>query len=311
MLLRGGTSKGAYFLASDLPRDEPTLHRVLLAALGSPDVRQIDGIGGGEPLTSKVAIVSRSARPDADIDYRFAQVAVDRPLVDTSLSCGNLLAGVAPFAIEAGLVRARHPETRVRIHAVNTGSLVESVVRTPQRQPLYEGDVAIDGVPGTAAPVLLSYRDIVGSKTGALLPTGSVRDCFEGVEATCIDVAVPVVIIPAAALGKQGTETPAQLNADTELLDRLEEIRRAAAWRMGLGDVRDKVMPKVALISAPAAGGGIRSRYFVPHQCHAAHAVTGAIAVACCAALRGSVAESAPPTPSPCACSSLWVRPAT
>jgi 2-methylaconitate cis-trans-isomerase PrpF len=288
MLIRGGTSKGAFFLASDLPAQSAIRDRVLLAALGSPDPRQIDGIGGADPLTSKVALVGPSIRPD---DYLFAQVTVDRPAVDTSVSCGNLLAGVGPFAIEAGLVRARERETCVRVHAVNTGALIEVVVRTPGHRVQYDGEAAIDGVPGTAAPVLLSYGNVAGAKTGTLLPTGSICDRIEGVDATCIDAAVPVVVIPAAALGKSGGEAPSELNGDRVLLDRIEGIRRIAALRMGLGDVRDKVMPKVALISAPASGLGIRSRYFIPHACHAAHAVTGSIAVACCAVLEGSVAD--------------------
>jgi 2-methylaconitate cis-trans-isomerase PrpF len=291
MLIRGGTSKGAYFLAASLPAEPEVRDRVLLAALGSPDPRQVDGIGGADPLTSKVAIVGRSSRPDADVDYLFAQVAVDRPAVDTSVSCGNLLAGVGPFAIEVGLVPARDPETLVRIHTVNTGGIVEAVVQTPRRRVRYHGEAAIDGVPGTSAPVLLSYGEVAGSKTGSLLPTGSRRDRVEGVDVTCIDAAVPVVVIPASALGKTGNEEPGELNGDAILLDRIETIRRSAGRRMGLGDVRGKVMPKVALVSTPSGGCGIRSRYFVPQACHAAHAVTGAIAVACCAVLEGSVAD--------------------
>jgi 2-methylaconitate cis-trans-isomerase PrpF len=291
MLMRGGTSKGLFFVASDLPAQSNLRDRVLLAALGSPDPRQIDGVGGANPLTSKVAIVGRPSQVGADVDYLFAQVAVDRPIVDTSVSCGNLLAAVAPFAIETGLVRATNPETRVCIHAVNSGDFVEAVVQTPRRRVLYDGDVAIDGVPGTAAPVILGYRDVARNATGSLLPTRSPRDQIEGVNVTCIDAAVPVVIIPAAALGKTGAEAPGELSSDAGLLASIECIRRAAGRRMGLGDVRDKVMPKVALISAPAGGRGIRSRYFVPHACHAAHAVTGAIAVACCATLKDSVAE--------------------
>jgi 4-oxalomesaconate tautomerase len=290
MLIRGGTSKGAFFLASDLPSEIEARDRILLAALGSPDPRQIDGIGGSDPLTSKVAIVGRSRRKDADVDYLFAQVAVDRPIVDTSVSCGNLLAGVGPFAIESGLVHPGNPLTRVRVHAVNTGSLIEVVVRTPGGEPRYDGSIAIDGVPGKAAPVLLNYGDVAGSKTGVLLPTGALRDRIEGVDVTCIDAAVPVVVIAAESLGKSGGETPEELNGDAEMLARIERIRRVAAYRMGLGDVQDKVMPKAALVSAPKFDRGVRSRYFVPHMCHAAHAVTGAIAIACCSVLEGSVA---------------------
>jgi 2-methylaconitate cis-trans-isomerase PrpF len=290
-LYRAGTSKGAYFLTDDLPADVGARDRVLLAALGSPHPRQVDGIGGGDPLSSKVAIVGRSTRPDADVDFLFAQVSVDRACVDPSVSCGNMLAGVGPFAIEAGLVSARQPQTRVRVHAVNTGALVEAVVQTPHGVVRYDGEAAIDGVPGTAAPVRLNYLEAVGGRTGALLPTGSPRDTFEGLEATCIDAAVPLVILAAASLGKHGGETPGQLNADGELLARLERVRRSAALRMGLGSVEGKVEPKVALISPPAGGIGLRSRYFMPWQCHPAHAVNGAIGVACCGLLEGSVAD--------------------
>lgn len=288
--MRGGTSKGAYFQARDLPTDVETSDRVLLSALGSPHPRQIDGIGGADPLASKVAIVSASERPDTDVDYLFAQVRVDRPLVDRSISCGNLLAGVGPFAIETRLVPAKHPETRVRIFAVNTKTRVEAVVQTPDREVCYDGAAVIDGVPGTSAPVRLNYMDLVGTKTGTLLPTGQVREVCEGVEISCLDVSVPAVIIAATSLGKTGNETPTDLNGDREFLSQLERVRRAAAARMGLGDVTDKVMPKAALISTPI-GTGIRSRYFVPHKCHAAHAVTGVICVACCAMLQGSVAD--------------------
>lgn len=291
ILMRGGTSRGPYFNAADLPTDPAVRDRVLLAVMGSPDVRQIDGIGGATSLTSKVAIISPSDHPEADVDYLFAQVSLDRPFVDTSPTCGNILAGVGPFAIETGLVAAEDGRTKVRIRNVNTDSLIDAVVMTPDRQVRYTGDTAIDGVPRTAAPVELNFTNIVGGKTGALLPTGNVRDVIEGVELTCLDVAMPMVIIPATELGKSGHESKAELDADRGFLEQLEMIRQAAARRMGMGDVTDKVIPKVSLLAVPRHGGTISSRYFVPDSCHAAHAVSGAICVACCTALKGSAAD--------------------
>lgn len=290
-LMRGGTSKGPYFRTADLPDDPAVRDRVLLAAMGSPDVRQIDGIGGADPLTSKVAMVGRSSHPRADVDYLFAQVSVDRAIVDTAPSCGNILAGVGPFAIESGMVPAGNGETRVTIFNVNTGSLIEAQVQTPDGEVEYEGDASIDGVPGTAAPVLLSFMDVVGSKTGALLPTGRAIDLIEGVEVTCIDVAMPMVIMRAADLGKTGYESKAEMDPDADLFARIEAIRRIAGDRMGLGDVANKVVPKVGLLAPPRGGGSVTSRYFVPHKLHAAHAVTGGVCVASCCALEGSVAD--------------------
>jgi hypothetical protein len=252
---------------------------------------QIDGIGGGSTLTSKAAIVSRSDHPDADIDYLFAQVSVDEARVDISPSCGNILAGVGPFAIEAGLVPAQEGETRVRVRNLNTDSFIETLVQTPNGVVEYDGDASIDGVEGTGAPIVLNFLDVAGSKTGKLLPTGNLRDRFAGVEVSCVDAAVPMVLIPAQALGKNGTETKAELDGDSELLARIEAIRREASWKMGLGDAAGKVIPKVALLARPQRGGTITSRYFVPHNCHAAHAVTGAICVASCVALPGSITD--------------------
>lgn len=291
LFMRGGTSRGPYFLRSDLPADEAVRDRVLLAAMGSPDPRQIDGLGGGDTLTSKVAIVSPSTRPGCDVDYLFAQVSVDKPIVDTSPSCGNMLAGVGPFAIERGLVPAEDGVTRVVIYNVNTDSRIEALVQTPGRKVRYSGTTAIDGVPGTAAEIRLNFMDIVGSKAGSLLPTGRVREDLGGIEATLIDVAMPMVIFRAADFGKTGYETPAELDADRDFFARMEPLRREAGRRMGFGDVAEKVIPKVALLAPPRAGGAVTSRYFVPHKTHAAHAVTGAICVATCCALAGSVAE--------------------
>jgi 4-oxalomesaconate tautomerase len=290
ILMRGGTSKGPYFRLSDLPAEPAVRDRVLLAAMGSPDIRQIDGIGGADTLTSKVAMVGPSARDRVDVDYLFAQVSVDRAFVDVAPSCGNILSGIGPFAIERGMVRATPGETRVMIFNVNTNSRIEATVQTPGGVVEYEGDTAIDGVPGTAAPVLLSFMDVVGSKTGALLPTGQAKDVIEGVEVTCIDVAMPMVIMRAADLDKTGYEGKAEIDHDAAFFARIERIRRIGGERMGLGDVAGKVIPKVGLLAPPRTGGSVTSRYFVPHNLHAAHAVTGAVCVASCCALEDSVA---------------------
>jgi len=291
VLMRGGTSRGPYFLRADLPEDRETMSKVLLAVMGSPDGRQIDGLGGATTLTSKVAVVSPARNGPEQIDYLFAQVALDRPFVDYGPTCGNILAAIGPYAIEAGLVPAEEDETTVVIRAVNTGTLVEAIVQTPGRRVQYDGDVRIDGVPGTAAPISLSFVDAVGAKTGALLPTGCVRDVVEDVEVTCMDVAMPVVIARAGDLGKSGYETKAEIEADRAFMARIESIRRAAGRRMGMGDVADSVTPKFAIVAPPRDGGGITSRYFTPESCHAAHAATGAICLATCAVVPGSVAD--------------------
>ena len=291
LFMRGGTSRGPYFLATDLPADARLRDRVLLAVMGSPDARQIDGIGGADSLTSKVAIVGPSTEPDVDVDYLFAQVAIDRPIVDTEPSCGNMLAGVGPFAVERGLVRAGDPETAVTIRNVNTGARIRAIVQTPGGQASYDGEQAIDGVPGSAAPIRLEFIDIVGSKCGSMFPTGHPTETVAGVAVTCIDVAMPMVMIAAADFGLTGYETDA-LAADSGLMASLEQIRREAGRRMGLGDVSDKVVPKVALLARPRSGGLISSRYFTPDTLHAAHAVTGGICVAACALMPGTVANS-------------------
>ncbi|MFD1911067.1 4-oxalomesaconate tautomerase [Halodurantibacterium flavum] len=291
IVMRGGSSKGPYFRLSDLPADKEARARVLLAAMGSPDARQIDGLGGADPLTSKVAMVAPSERDDADVDYHFAQVLIDKAFVDTNPSCGNMLSGVGPFAIESGMVAATGSETRVRIYEANTGSRIEAVVQTRDGKVVYDGDAEIAGVPGTAAPVRLNFMDITGSKTGALLPTGKVREEIDGVEVTLVDVSVPMMMIRAADLGKTGYETPAELNADTAFFARLESLRLEAGRRMGLGDVTGKVIPKVAILSAPRDGGNISARYFVPDKTHAAMAVTGGTCIASVAVLEGSVSD--------------------
>jgi 2-methylaconitate cis-trans-isomerase PrpF len=252
---------------------------------------QIDGLGGGHPLTSKIAIVGRSSRPGIDIDYLFAQAGVHDSRIDTAPNCGNMLAGVGPFAIEAGLVPATAPETRVRIHNVNTAKLIEAIVRTPDGIVVYEGDTAIDGVPGTAAPIRLSFLDAAGAKTGRLLPTGRVRDRIGGFEATCIDMAMPMVLLRAADLGKTGYESPAEFDADTSLLARLHAIRLEAGALMGLGDVSESVIPKPVLLAPPQAEGAIAVRYFTPRACHRSVAATGAVGLATACVLQGSLAQ--------------------
>ena len=290
LFMRGGTSRGPYFRAADLPADAGTRDRVLLAVMGSPDARQIDGVGGADTLTSKVAVVGPSERRGADVDYLFAQVDIEKPIVDTEPSCGNMLAGVGPFAVERSMVRADNPETVVTIHNVNTGARICAHVQTPGGRVSYDGEQRIDGVPGTAAPVRLEFIDIVGAKCGSMFPTGSLSETIDGVAASCIDVAMPMVMIASAEFGLSGYETDG-LTADRAFMARLERIRCEAGRRMGLGDVRDTVVPKVALLARPRSGGLISSRYFTPHTLHAAHAVTGGICVAACALMSGTVAN--------------------
>jgi len=291
MLMRGGTSKGPFFLASDLPSNVPVRDRVLLAVMGSPDARQIDGVGGADPLTSKVAIISRSSRPAIDVEYLFAQVAVDRPLVDVTPTCGNMLAGVGPFAIERGLVAARDPVTPIRIFMVNTGNVAVAHVPTAGGVVVYEGEASISGVPGTAAAIRIDFLDTAGSVCGALLPTGRSLDEIDGIAATLIDNGMPVVVLRAADFGKSGYESPAELDADKNFKARLEEIRILAGERMGLGDVRTKVVPKMTLIAPPRDGGHVATRTFIPHKCHAAIGVLGAVTVGTACVLPNSVAR--------------------
>ncbi len=259
--------------------------------MGSPDPRQIDGIGGADPLTSKVAIVSRSSRPGIDVDYLFAQVSVDRPLVDVTPTCGNMLAGVGPFAIERGLVAPGDPTTAVTIYMVNTGTVAVAHVPTPGGEVTYAGETSIAGVPGNAAAIRIDFRDTAGSVCGALLPTGNMIDQLDGIEATLIDNGMPMVLLRAADLGKSGYETPAELNSDQEVKARLEAIRILAGERMGLGDVRSKVVPKMTLIAPPRSGGDVMTRTFIPHKCHAAIGVLMAVTVGTSCILPRSVAR--------------------
>lgn len=296
-LMRGGSSKGLYFLKSDLPSDEDVRDAVLVAAMGS-DSRQIDGVGGAHPLTSKVAIVSPSDSPGADIDYLFVQVVVGEGRVDTTPNCGNMLAGVAPFAIERGLVAATNDVTRVRVRMLNSDNLCELTVQTPSGAVTYDGDAKIDGVPGTAAPIICDYLDVAGSACGSLLPTGNVKDVFDGVDVTCIDNGMPVVVLRAKDLGITGYERREGLDANKALKAKLESIRLQAGPAMNLGDVAKKVVPKMSLISPAQSGGNINTRTFIPHDCHAAIGVLGAVSVATACILPGSIADGMAIVPS-------------
>jgi 4-oxalomesaconate tautomerase len=291
MWMRGGTSKGGYFLAEDLPADRDAF---LLRVMGSPDGRQIDGMGGANPLTSKVAVVKRSERPDADVDYLFLQVFVDKPAVTDAQNCGNILAGIGPFAIERGLVPAADGETEVRIFMENTGQLATARVSTPAARVAYAGSARIDGVPGTAAPVPITFADTAGSSCGALLPTGNAVDVIEGVDCTLVDNGMPCVVMRAADLGVSGQETPAELDANESLKARLEAIRLKAGPLMNLGDIAAKSIPKMTMVSKAMAGGAISTRTFIPHKCHDAIGVLGAVSVAtACLLASGPAAEIA------------------
>jgi 4-oxalomesaconate tautomerase len=289
--MRGGTSKGLVFLADDLPADHAVRDAVLLAAMGSPDRREIDGMGGAHPLTSKVAVVSRSGRRDADVEYLFLQVWPDRPEVSGKQNCGNMLAAVGPFAIEQGLVAAKEPETPVRIWMRNTQTLATALIQTPGGRVSYEGDAGIDGVPGTHAPIPIEFADVAGSSCGALLPTGNASDVIEGVRVTCIDNGMPVVCLAAADFGLTGQESPAELEGNAELTKRVEAIRLAAGPLMNLEDVTSATVPKMSLLAPPARGGAIATRTFIPHRVHEAIGVLGAVSVATACVLPGSVAH--------------------
>lgn len=305
LFMRGGTSRGPFFLESDLPSDTAARDRVLLAVMGSPDRRQIDGLGGAHPLTSKVGIVRAGTVPGVDLEFLFAQLQPDRDTVDTTANCGNMLAAVVPFALERGLIRAQGDETTVRVLTRNTGMQCDITVQTPLtpegRQVSYEGLARIDGVPGTSAPITINFLDTAGSVCSGLLPTGQVRDrvrvdppagadfpAFE-IDVTCIDNGMPLVLFRAGDLGCSGQETPAQLNADLALKARIEALRLKTAQMMGLGDVTSRNYPKMTLVSAPRAGGAINTRCFIPHVCHEAIGVLAAVTVGTACVLDGSV----------------------
>lgn len=290
MWMRGGTSKGAFFLAEDLPADPAARDAFLLRIMGSPDPRQIDGMGGADPLTSKVAVVSKSTRDGADVDYLFLQVFVDQAIVSDAQNCGNILAGIGPFAIERGLVAPQDGETRVRVYLVNTGQRADILVQTPGGRVTYAGDARIDGVPGTAAPIPLEFRDTAGSSCGALLPSGNAVDVVEGVPVTLIDNGMPCVVMKAEDVGVTGYEDRDTLDADSALKARIEAIRLAVGERMHLGDVREKSVPKMMLVAPPRSGGAVTVRSFIPHRAHASIGVLGAVSVATACLLPGSPA---------------------
>jgi 4-oxalomesaconate tautomerase len=290
-LFRGGTSKGLFFLKQHLPTEPAARNQVLLKLMGSPDDRQIDGLGGAHPLTSKVAIVSASTHPDADVDYLFLQVQVNKPEVSDSQNCGNILAAVAPFALEQGLVAAQHPYTDVRIQMLNTNTFAIARIETPNGKVNYQGEAKIDGVPGSSAPVLLDFQDIAGSSCGALFPTGQAIEQINGIDVTCIDNGMPVVLLPAEQLGLSGDESPATLEANTALKQQLEAIRLIAGQRMNLGDVTALTVPKLSIVSAAKAGGTINTRTFIPHRVHEAIGVLGSVSVATACVLQQTVAS--------------------
>lgn len=287
MWMRGGTSKGGYFLAEDLPSDRDGF---LLRIMGSPDKRQIDGMGGADPLTSKIAVVKKSAREGIDLDYLFLQVFVDEPLVSDGQNCGNILAGVAPFAIERGLIEATGDLTKVSIYLENTKQIAVASIVTKDGKPVYDGDASIHGVPGSSAPIPLEFKDTAGSTCGALLPTGNIVDEINGIEITMIDNGMPVIVLDALSVGKSGKETREELDNDAELKEKLEAIRLVCGPLMNLGDVREKTVPKFALVSTSNEGGVISTRSFTPHRCHASIGVFAAVSVATACLLPGSPA---------------------
>ena len=302
LFLRGGSSRGPYMNRADLPQDLETLSKVLVSLVGSGHPFNIDGIGGGTAVTTKVAMLSKSEHPWADIDYFFAQVGVENRLVDYKPSCGNILVGVGPAAIEMGLVAAQDNRTEVKIHAVNTGSLVSAQVETPQGQVNYSGSAAIDGVPGTAAPVHLNFMEVEGSITGQLFPTGNRTDQIDGVSVTCMDVAMPMVIARAEDFGVTGYEAPAELDANSAFMQRMEAVRLEAAKRMGMGDATQSVTPKFGLLAPAKDGGSAATRYFMPWNCHPTLAVTGSQCIASCLLATGTVGAGIMPGPNPSPC---------
>ena len=291
VVMRGGTSKGLYFLKQDLPTEANERDQLLLSAMGSPDTAQIDGMGGAHPLTSKVAIVSKSSDAKADVDYLFLQVLVDKALVSDSQNCGNILAGVGPFAIEQGLVVAQDNVTTIRIRMLNSGGIAIAQVATPNGVVSYDGEASIDGVPGTAAPVMIDFADVAGSNCGALLPTGNAKDEVLGVWVTCVDNGMPVVLIRASDLDKTGYETPEELESDEALKQRVEAIRLEIGPRMNLGDVTNKTVPKMSLVAPPTQGGIVSTRTFIPHRVHQSIGVLGAASVAAACCIPGTVVE--------------------
>jgi len=294
MHFRGGSSKGLFFKATDLPADEASRNKIILAAMegvGEGDSRQIDGLGGGTSLTSKVAIVCLSKDQNADIDYLFLQVVIGKGKISTIQTCGNILAGVVPFAVECGMIKANNPTTSARVNMVNTGGICEVAIQTPGGKVNYAGNAKVDGVPGTAAPIICNYLGTAGSTCGTLLPTGNVKDIVDGIEITCIDNGMPEVIIRASDLDITGYEMPTELDANKVLKNKLESIRLQIGKRMNLGDVKEKTVPKICIISPPLNGGTINTRTFIPHVCHEAIGVLGAVSAATACILKGTVID--------------------
>jgi len=295
MQFRGGSSKGLYFKATDLPTDEASRNKIILAAMegvGLGDPRQIDGLGGATSLTSKVAIISLSATEEADLDYLFLQVVIGKGKISTIQTCGNILAGVVPFAVECGMLKAFSPTTSAKVNMVNTGGICEVTIETPGGKVNYEGNAKVDGVPGTAAPISCNYLGTAGSTCGVLLPTGNLKDIVNGIEVTCIDNGMPEVIIRASDLGITGYETPTELDANEELKNKLESIRLEIGVAMNLGDVKEKTIPKMCVVSPPINGGTINTRTFIPHVCHEAIGVLGAVTTATACMLKGTVMDN-------------------
>ena len=288
--MRGGTSKGGIFNAADLPSDPAKRDQVLLEVMGSPDDRQIDGMGGADPLTSKVGIVKKSSHPECDVDYLFLQVFVDQAIVTDSQNCGNILAAVGPYAIEQGFVSITEDVTQVSVFMENTGQIAVLQVQTPDGKVTYKGGSSIDGVPGTSAPVTCEFKETAGSTCGALYPSGNLKDSVDGVDVTLIDNGMPVVILRASDFGISGTESRDELDGNTALKRRLEDIRLQVGPLMNLGDVTEKSVPKISLVSAPMHHGCISTRTFIPHRCHASIGVLGAVSVATAAITPGTVA---------------------
>jgi len=297
LFMRGGTSRGPFFQASDLPADVPTRDRVLLSVMGSPDKRQIDGLGGAHPLTSKVGIVTKGSTPGVDLNFLFAQLQPDNDTVDTTPNCGNMLAAVVPFALETGLVKPKGDTTTLRVLTLNTDMQCDITVQTPNGRVEYEGTARIDGSPGTSAPITINFLDTAGSVAPGLLPTGKVRDLIDGIEVTCIDNGMPLVMFKATDVGRTGYESVEQLNADSELKTRIERLRIACGHAMKLGDVTGKNYPKMTLIAAPRTAGSICTRSFIPHVCHEAIGVLAAVTVATACVLEGSITQGVASVP--------------
>ena len=297
LLMRGGTSRGPYFNRQFLPEDQAQLTKILLAVIGSGHPLNIDGIGGGAAVTTKVAMLSHSKNSDSDIDYFFAQVSVEDRLVDFKPTCGNILSGVAPAAIEMGLITPTQDQTEVRINAVNTGAKIIANVQTPKGQLTYDGNCKIAGVPDQAAPITLNFMDVVGSAMGGFLPSGKPKDLIDGIEVTCMDVAMPLVIARAEAFGLTGYESAQALDDNQPFFKKMEAIRRKAGLLMGMGDVAQSVTPKFGLLAPAREGGSAAARYFMPWKTHPSMAVTGAQCLAACLLTPETISEGLfPPT---------------